>query len=705
MGEEGAGEQVSVTVTAAEIARLAGVGRAAVSNWRRRHGDFPQPVGGTSTSPEFDLAEVEAWLRANGKLRQVPEEERVWHQLGSLQGDRPLAGAVGLAGALLLYLQRHGGEPGAGGERWAALFPERSSAQARRSRAALAAALAELPAPGLGVPPDELRGLRADLLRAVARLAAERGPGALYERFLERLAEASWRSAAATPWHLAALMAELAGPPEGTVLDPACGTGTLLAAALEAAGGKVRPAGQEADRAVARLAALRLALRAPEGGQGAGEVRVGDSLREDAFAGLLADAVLCHPPFSERNWGYEELAYDPRWEYGTPPRAEPELAWVQHALAHLRPGGLAVLLLPPAVASRRSGRRIRAELLRRGALRAVVALPPGTAPPPTFSLQLWVLRRPQPESPPPSHLLLVDAAASPSWTATRDLILHAWRAFTQDPGAAGAVPGAVRAVPVIDLLDEEVDLTPARHLAGPPDASAGAAAVQLRERLAELLAGLPELLPEVRSAPGVGTPALATVAELARAGALTLHAGLPARQPGTAPSGGDVPLLTARDVIEGRPPSERVGAAQPLAGLTRVQPGDVLVPAVAPRVTARVATEAEAGAALGPHLHLLRPDPDALDPWFVAGFLRNPSNQRAASTLSSLTRLDVRRCKLPRLPLAEQRRYADAFRRLEAFEAALRRAAALGDEIARAVVEGLAAGTLQPAGPAVPPSR
>lgn len=59
-------------VTAAGIARLAGVGRAAVSNWRRRHADFPKPVGGTETSPSFALADVEAWLRAQGKLAEVP---------------------------------------------------------------------------------------------------------------------------------------------------------------------------------------------------------------------------------------------------------------------------------------------------------------------------------------------------------------------------------------------------------------------------------------------------------------------------------------------------------------------------------------------------------------------------------------------------------------------------------------------------------
>ena len=46
-------------VTAAGIARFAGVGRAAVSNWRRRHSDFPRPVGGSVSSPSFALPEVE----------------------------------------------------------------------------------------------------------------------------------------------------------------------------------------------------------------------------------------------------------------------------------------------------------------------------------------------------------------------------------------------------------------------------------------------------------------------------------------------------------------------------------------------------------------------------------------------------------------------------------------------------------------------
>ena len=58
-------------ITAAAIARLAGVGRAAVSNWRRRYPGFPKPVGGSPTSPTFSRSAVEAWLKETGKADQL----------------------------------------------------------------------------------------------------------------------------------------------------------------------------------------------------------------------------------------------------------------------------------------------------------------------------------------------------------------------------------------------------------------------------------------------------------------------------------------------------------------------------------------------------------------------------------------------------------------------------------------------------------
>ncbi|MCF2531988.1 SAM-dependent methyltransferase, partial [Yinghuangia sp. KLBMP8922] len=91
-------------VTAAEIARIAGVGRAAVSNWRRRFTDFPQPVGGTDTSPTFALADVEGWLRDQGKIAAVSPDELLWRALVAASGDADQAAVLAEVGEHLLRL-------------------------------------------------------------------------------------------------------------------------------------------------------------------------------------------------------------------------------------------------------------------------------------------------------------------------------------------------------------------------------------------------------------------------------------------------------------------------------------------------------------------------------------------------------------------------------------------------------------------------
>ncbi|MGO4419111.1 class I SAM-dependent DNA methyltransferase, partial [Streptomyces sp. MCAF7] len=402
-------------VTAAGIARLAGVGRAAVSNWRRRHADFPKPVGGTETSPTFALGDVERWLRDQGKLAEVPLRERVWQALAGHPDGA--AAALGPVGAVLLLVRDRPAQ-------WRRLSDATDPQLAELLPPALAPVLTARLGEDHPVPVADPAGLRpfVPLLRQAVELAAETGPRETYEFLIGRHLDANPRQYTVTPPELAELMAALAGPagpagPAGesaggapTVLDPASGTGGLLWAVLRTHSVATLYA-QELDRDLAALTALRLALT--HEGQGT-RVRVhgGDSLRADALPQLAADAVVSHPPFNERNWGHDELAYDPRWEYGFPARTESELAWVQHALTHLRDGGTAVLLMPPAVASRRSGRRIRADLLRRGALRAVVALPAGAAPPYGIPLHLWVLRRPGAGQPTAPRLLLVDAAAA-----------------------------------------------------------------------------------------------------------------------------------------------------------------------------------------------------------------------------------------------------------------------------------------------------
>src|SRR5690606_41057592 len=120
--------------------------------------------------------------------------------------------------------------------------------------------------------------------------------------------------------------------------------------------------------------------------------------------------------------------YVARRAYGLPARGVPERAWPMHCLAHVGPGGYAVLLMPPAVAERPPGRRVRAELVRGGALRAVVALPAGAAPPAHVGLHVWVLARPRPDAEPPETVLFVDAAArrDGGWEAVRAAAVDAW---------------------------------------------------------------------------------------------------------------------------------------------------------------------------------------------------------------------------------------------------------------------------------------
>ncbi|WP_282088041.1 N-6 DNA methylase [Streptomyces tendae] len=673
-------------VTAAGIARLAGVGRAAVSNWRRRHADFPRPVGGTETSPSFALADVEAWLRAQGKLAEVPPRERVWQQLAG-HPEGPAAALVHAGCALLLVHDRP------------TLWLEASAGSDERLADLLPAALDQVLDARFGPGPERAvttpAGPRllpsAPLLRGAAELAA--GPGArkAYEFLLGRHLDANPRQYTLTPDPLAELMAELAGPAR-TVLDPACGTGTLLRAATAA--GPARPIqelyGQDSDPVLAALTALRLALST----DAAVRIAAGDSLRADARPGLRADAALCHPPFNERNWGHDELAYDPRWEYGFPARTESELAWVQHALARVRDGGTVVVLMPPAAASRRSGRRVRADLLRRGALRAVIALPAGAAPPYNLPLHLWVLRRPE-RAPAQPGLLLADTGqfagegrGGPDWRSVREAVLDAWSDFDRT-GRLDARPGPARCLPVIELLDDDVDLAPARHLPPPGATGDTGRLTEVRERLDDTLRLTAELTPEPPSTKSAAPRRpLTTVGELARGGALTLRTGT---------NGGHarVPLLTDHDVLTGTGPSGTLPEADEEPVLT--EPGDVVVPVLGGGSVARVIDDATAGAALGRNLVLLRPDPTALDPWFLAGFLRGTANHRRASShASTATRLDVRRLQLPRLPLDAQRGYGDRFRALDEFERALRLAGRLGEQLVRGMYDGLTDGTVAP---------
>lgn len=58
------------TVTASGIASLAGVGRAAVSNWRRRYADFPSPWEAAPPAPPLTCAPSRTGFRSRARYRR-----------------------------------------------------------------------------------------------------------------------------------------------------------------------------------------------------------------------------------------------------------------------------------------------------------------------------------------------------------------------------------------------------------------------------------------------------------------------------------------------------------------------------------------------------------------------------------------------------------------------------------------------------------
>ena len=156
--------------------------------------------------------------------------------------------------------------------------------------------------------------------------------------------------------------------------------------------------------------------------------------------------------------------------------------------------------------------------------------------------------------------------------------------------------------------------------------------------------------------------------------------------------GPGVPVLTSGDVLAGRGPSRYV--APGVQGV-RLRIGDVVVPAVASTPTALV-VEQSCDALLGPGLRLLRPDPEQLNPRFLAGVLRSGETTRAATTTSGSYRVDVRRVELARLPMAEQRSLGEALHALDLLNAAVDDTAEVGRRLVRTVTDALVDGRLEP---------
>ena len=430
-------------LSASDIADLAGVSPSAVSNWRKRYHDFPQPIEHSGRWLRYRSDQVRAWLETHGRMAKPPTDyqsfaDELERAVTSLQGRLPFTKALLVAAGV------H------------ATFVEPEDVE-------LLARVREL---GIG----DLYGsdlaqmvvveheLYADSYREIAESVVEvlntRG-GRLVEESMTSPELCEFLAALNTPVEAEEAFRNQTNP---VVYDPCAGLGgTLLAVGGQYADAQL--IGQELNPDYANLAGLLLVLNGYSP-----QVLAGDSLTFDGHPGLKADIGVAHPPLNVRLAA--GMGDDPRWLLGDP-KGEGANAWIQLLLDHLKVTGRATLIVEKAWAHRPSSRDIRAALVRQNYLDAVIAIPRATFPGLTADSLVVVVDRARAhgDAPvPPGEVFFLegfptDEILGPQVFSALITVYQDWRVRN----ATGESPFS--AVTTYDQIAEcGFDLTPARHV-------------------------------------------------------------------------------------------------------------------------------------------------------------------------------------------------------------------------------------------------
>ncbi|GAB1327864.1 N-6 DNA methylase [Streptomyces sennicomposti] len=285
-----------------------------------------------------------------------------------------------------------------------------------------------------------------------------------------------------TPRGVADLLVDLVDPRSGDrIMDPACGVGSVLAAAARhlAERGSVGDNSFEAyavDRSNVRPAMLNLALH----GVSVPQVELADpaTLLRDRNLGRV-DRVLSNPPFNQQidGWGSRQFV--------APPESSANFAWLQLAWSQLREGGIAAVVMPARAAwAGGAEARIRREMVALGAVLAVIALPAHLFAGTNIAVHVWVLGRGRRSR--PAHrsdsVILVDARSVGGRSSERPRVLSGvdidriadrfrlWFGTSEEVDE----PGFSRSIPYAELIENAGNLDPRTYLrteSGPGEAA------------------------------------------------------------------------------------------------------------------------------------------------------------------------------------------------------------------------------------------
>jgi len=224
--------------------------------------------------------------------------------------------------------------------------------------------------------------------------------GRVYEYFLQEFAVNATKEDGEfyTPHDVVQLIASMIEPYEGTLYDPACGSGGMFIQSAKLVKSKqgninsINIYGQEKEPATYRLAKMNLALRGIS--HHLGEIS-DSSFTNDLHKGLYFDYIMANPPFNLKGWYNDNLKNDARWsDYVTPPESNANYAWILHILSHLKPAnGVAGFLLANGALNDSDTLEIRKKLIQNDKVEAIVVLPRELFITTDISVTLWIVNQ------------------------------------------------------------------------------------------------------------------------------------------------------------------------------------------------------------------------------------------------------------------------------------------------------------------------
>lgn len=216
--------------------------------------------------------------------------------------------------------------------------------------------------------------------------------GDAYEYLIGQFAMESGKKAGEfyTPSQVSEVMAQIVAKDKNikSIYDPTVGSGSLLLTVgkhLSADQQRlIHYYGQEKNTATYNLTRMNLLLHGVKPHKIT--MKNGDTLGEDwpedpqrPNEGVLFDAVVMNPPYSQKNWNKADLKVsDPRFEMAgvLPPNSKGDFAFLLHGLYHLDTQGTMAIVLPHGVLFRGGAEgQIRQTLLEKNYIDTIIGLP------------------------------------------------------------------------------------------------------------------------------------------------------------------------------------------------------------------------------------------------------------------------------------------------------------------------------------------